>query len=937
MDNDQFFFSLRWKLAILFGTVFLVLHSIFSYVAYLDEIDNFALDRKKIQSGHINIVNTLTEESFVVLEQFAELLPLIGDLPIRQARIEHPIFKHLDENWSQWQLSWDMESIVFFDKNKARIKSWGSPQIMPDATVDQVLSNETPRHEIFCSESCFLQVMIPVIGKSEIIGAFSVMRSFADVMIKYKNETHSDIGLIVADKAEPATIEKTRWPYKLSGLTLSEKNLPVYDHLSKKYALTELLAGSKTLHLGDSVIEVRVVPIQQNPENNPPYYLFIDDISSEVRSLNENLKQVWINGVISLTASLILLTLVIHLSLRRVGRLAKALPLLSKNQYDRFRTQIVNKDSYTSGNDELDTLNHTALTLDDQIEYLEREVLSKTHKLLEKSRELASERDFIQQLIETAPIIIITQKLNGMILSINQAGIDGFEAETHAIIGKVFDLFLPESDWEHLKKLNQLRAGSIVDRIQIDGPLVTESGRQRDISWLHKLFKTNGTKDDAVILTLGVDNSQRKMYEQKILSMVTKDNLTGLSNRKKFQEELAAMLASAQRYGYKVALFYLNLDQFKIVNSNSGYEAGDKLLALVANVLKDITRTTDILSRVDGDEFTLVVPHVDLTGIKSIAEKINQEFKNLAFTFAGKSYELSASMGIAIYPEHGLTVNELFGNADTAMAQAKASGSGNYQFFSPDSEYRNKLNRMLYWRRILEDAIARDKFILLYQPILQIGTNTISHYECLLRLQQDDGQLVMPGDFIGHAEEIGLIGKIDRLVLKKAVHKLVEFKRLGKQYKLAINLSGRLFNDTAIFDDISRLLDIREIDPKQLIFEITETAAVSNFAAAEEWILQIKALGCQLALDDFGVGFSSFYYLKHFPVDYVKIDGSFIRNINKSDDDRVFVKALSGVAHTFGKKTVAEFVENEEVLAVLKEFEVDYAQGYYIGKPERLD
>ncbi|MGR9037061.1 MAG: diguanylate cyclase domain-containing protein, partial [Gammaproteobacteria bacterium] len=357
-----------------------------------------------------------------------------------------------------------------------------------------------------------------------------------------------------------------------------------------------------------------------------------------------------------------------------MARLSKSLPLLSKNQYDRFRKQIVSKNAQLYGYDELDLLNLTALTLTDQLEYLEHEVRSNTLKLLEKSQELAKERDFIKQLIEAAPIIIITQKLNGMILSINQAGLDGFETDSQSIIGKVFDLFLPETDWEHLKKINQLRTGIISDRIKIDGALVTESGRRKDISWLHKLFKSDSSEDEAVILTLGVDNSERKMYEQKILSMVTKDYLTGLCNRKKFKEELANALASAHRYGYKIALFCLDLDHFKQVNNISGHEAGDKLLALVANVLKDIMRTTDVLSRVDGDEFAMIVYHAELKGVRSIADKICKEFRNRAFNFAGKNYRLSASIGIAIYPEHGLTVNELFANADLAMYQAKTAG-----------------------------------------------------------------------------------------------------------------------------------------------------------------------------------------------------------------------------------------------------------------------
>lgn len=935
MVNERYFFSLRWKLAILSGTVFLVLHTIFSYVSYLDAIDNFELDRKNIQSSHINIVNSLTEDSFLVMEQFAELLPLIGNLQLHQKKVQHHLFTHLDENWSRWQLSWDMESIVFFDKQASPIKSWGSPNALSDATILQVLQTETPAHQLFCSGSCFLQVVIPVIGDAETIGAFSVIRSFADVIIKYKRGTNSDIGLLVADQTRTVGNLYNPWPLKLSGLTLYEKNMPIYQYISKKYSLAELLSQSRTISLNGSVFEVRIVPVQHNTEMNRPFFLLIDDITSDVRKLNDDLKQVWAYGVISLAASLTLLTLVIHFSLRRVAKLSMALPLLSQNQYDQFRNQIFNKDSFISGYDELDRLNQTALALTDQLEFLEREVRSNTLKLLEKSQELASERDFIRQLIEAAPIIIMTQKLNGMILTVNHAGIDELESDSHSIIGKVFDLFLPESDWEHLKKLNLLRTGMIADQIQIDGMLVTETGRQRDISWLHKLFNYGGASDEAVILTLGVDNSERKMYEQKILSMATKDNLTGLSNRKKCQEELGTLLATAQRYGFKVALLDLDLDQFKVVNTTNNHEAGDKMLALVANSLREIMRTTDILSRVDGDEFAVVMSHAEIKGVKAIAEKINQKLKDLSFSFTDKNFELSASIGIAIYPDHGLTVNELFTNANIAMFQAKTSGMGKYQLFSPDYDYQIKLNRMLYWRQILENAIARDKLILFYQPILHIKSNVISHYECLVRLQRDDGQLIMPGDFIGHAEELGLIGKIDRLVLKKATQKLVEFKRQGKDYKLAINLSGRLFNDTTIFDDISRLLDNPEVDPEKIIFEITESDAVSNFAAAELLIVKIKALGCILALDDFGVGFSSFFYLKHFPVDYVKIDGSFIRKINKSDDDKMFVKALSGVAHAFGKKTVAEFVENEQILDILREFKIDFAQGYYIGKPEQ--
>jgi EAL domain-containing protein (putative c-di-GMP-specific phosphodiesterase class I) len=195
----------------------------------------------------------------------------------------------------------------------------------------------------------------------------------------------------------------------------------------------------------------------------------------------------------------------------------------------------------------------------------------------------------------------------------------------------------------------------------------------------------------------------------------------------------------------------------------------------------------------------------------------------------------------------------------------------------------------------------------------------------------------MPVDFIHYAEELGLAGRIDRLVLKKVVQKHIDLNHQGKDYKLTINLSGRLFNDVTIFDDISWLIKDRDVDPGKIIFEIAETAIVSNFAAADRLIAQINELGCLIAFDNFGVGFSSVYYLNRFPIAYVKIDGSFIRKIDKSDDDKVFVKALSGVAQAYGKKTVAESVESEAALEILKEIGIDFVQGYYIGDPAPLD
>jgi len=934
MNIKGIFFSLRWKLAILFGSVFLILHSVFSYFSYLDAIDNFEIERRKIQNNHINIVKALTEDSFLMLEEFGELLSLI-DLLSSYDKSRYQALSVVDETISKWQFSWDMENVTFFDKQARPVKSWGSQQVAANSVVEQVLRNEEPAHQIFCPHTCFQQTVTPVMIGSETTGAFSVIRSFADVIIKYKKATHSDIGLLITDEAT----DEHQWPYKLSGMTLPEKNIPVVDYISRNFTIDELLDHSKTIKLDNSIFEVRVFPVPKEAENGAtgsPFFLFVDDITADFRGFNEDLKHLWFQSIISFLVSLILLMVVLHLSLRRVTQLAQALPLLSRNQYEEFKKQIAIKTiSNFLGHDELDKLNSTALTLSDQLEHLEREVRVNTLKLLEKSQALGKERDFIRQLVEVAPIIIITQKLNGMILTINQAGVDEFEADSRSIIGKVFDAFVPESDKEHLNKLNQLRTGERSGRFQVDGLLLTESGKLLNISWLHTFLKSNDDNNEAVILTLGVDISACKIAEEKSLRLSTHDYLTGLNNRRKFQEELTSALALAQRYDYQVALIYMGLDQCKVVNDSSDFDVDDQILVCIAGELRNTLRSTDLLFRIEGGEFALVMPYGDSEDIECIAKKINKILMGLSFDFVEKSYELSASLGIAIFPQHGITPGELLANANLAMCQAKALGKGRYHIFSPDFDYSIKLNRMLNWRETLEDAIANDKFVLFYQPILNIKTNAISHFECLVQLRQDDEQLIMAADFIERAEELGLSGQIDRLVLKKVVQKHIEYERQGQDYKLMVNLSGQSLNDPMFFDDISRLLSMPGVNPARIIFEITETTVFSNFAATKILIDRIKALGPVFALDKFGADFSSFYYLRHFPIDYVKIDGSFIRQIDKREDDKIFVKALAGVAHTFGKEIVAEFTENEAILTILKEFGIDYAQGYYIGRPQR--
>lgn len=930
MNKKGFFFSLKWKISLLIGGIFLLLHSIFSYLVYLDAKGDLSRSRQSIQRRHENIAQVLSQDSFLLLEQLAELFSA-STTPQKIALAQ--VRSTLDKRWRQWQFIGGLENAVLYDAQGGLLKQWGS-SLKPDAsTVLQTLSNESPNHQILCPDACFQFVLVPVMADAELIGSLGVSRSFADTIIKYQQVTESDLGILV--KANQAT---ATGQYKISALTRDQDNRAFIKQALQQYSIAQLIEQKQRIKYQEKTTEIGVFPIKLGQVNSDsPLLIAIDDISDELRLLDAHIQKVWLAGILGLILSLLFLLTVVIVSLRRVTRLSSALPLLAQQRFDHFKQSFVGLPQLLASHDELDILNDAAMTLSEQLESLAHGIKKSMQELAERGLELTAERDFVRQLFDVAPILVLTQDADGRILSINQAGTEGFLLGESRIIGTVFDDFIPKTETEHIAQLKKIRNGRREQHCKIDGILRGNSNQKRHISWIHSLIKPHKNQTENVTLSLGVDISERKYAEMRMLRMATIDTLSGLGNRNNFQTELLRELFAAKRYNTQLALLYLDLDQFKVVNDTSGHEAGDKLLNLVARTLKKAMRATDILSRIGGDEFTIIMPNTDATGTAKVANKINARLAALVFAAGQVSYKISASIGVAIHPQHGKESHELLSNADLAMYHAKKLGGGQYHLFSLENDYQAQLTHKLHWKGVLEDALKNDRLFLLYQPILDVKTEKISHYECLSRIKSATGEILMPGNFIPVAEELGLIGKIDQRVLSKAIEQYLILKQQGNNSKLAVNLSGYSFNDAAVFDGIAHALSVHGVEPEQFIFEITETAAVSNFTAAQTLIEKIKALGCELALDDFGMGFSSFYYLKHLPVDYVKIDGSFIQQLDQNSTDKVLVKALTDVSQALGKKTIAEFVVNKRIMDVLTEFGIDYAQGYYIGKPAQID
>lgn len=436
------------------------------------------------------------------------------------------------------------------------------------------------------------------------------------------------------------------------------------------------------------------------------------------------------------------------------------------------------------------------------------------------------------------------------------------------------------------------------------------------------------------LLGIGRDITARRNLESSLRYLADHDPLTRLLNRRCFEEELSRCLQAADGEHGGGAVLLIDLDNFKYINDSIGHSVGDAILIQMADLLRGMLSEDNLLARLGGDEFAVFVRGADAGEAQRIAERALSQIQNRMMMVAGQPVGLSASIGIALHPSHGLTAQDLIAAADVAMYQAKEAGRNRCALYVLEDGRRGRMQEKLTWLARIRSALEQDRFLLCLQPILDFRRSQVSRYEVLLRLVGEGGEIISPGAFLEVAEQFGLIRDIDLLVIQKAIRLLEGLGSLCPDLVLEVNLSGKSITDPAFLDLIRRETAARSIDPARLIFEVTETAAVANLDDARRFLEGLKSLGCGCGLDDFGIGFSSFNYLKHLPVDYLKMDGAFIRNLAQSAVDRHLVKAMVEVAHALGKETIAEFVGDEATLRLLREMGVDYAQGYYVGKPQ---
>ena len=937
----RFFFSLKWKAVLLLSLILVAVNVSLVTLGVIRLEGQFQRQRALSAERRIREFRALVERSFSSLERIGPLIMEGSEDWFSLPSSEGRLMRQLTGRAAALEIDWDITTLLFMDAGGKVHYSQGYAGDDPavQEMLHKALETETVGKLMRCTTECRQLVAVPLLLQGRVAGVLLLGRTMAETVSTFRSISGSDLAIVTSGRPVRGPGKDARWlpgwNRRLVLVSSPERLVPALRFISERIGLPRLADGRPyRFDFGGNSLEVLRIPADRQPWNEGNDFLVISDITTETAYIRKARRQSIGIGVAGLLLSELLLLFLLWAPMNRLKRLASALPRLAGGETVQVRSEL-DSDTKQWLEDEIDVALDAAMSLASRLEALDRKVQSRTENLLQRSKALARERDFVAGLLNSAPVVILTQDADGYLRSLNLEGQRVTGRDVTAIGRERFsDLLDPASRSEELDhNLALLRQGSI-GSYRHESRVLVPDGRRRSVSWVHSRLIGPDSADAVRVLSVGLDTTEQEEAERNLAWLADHDPLTELINRRRFQVDFQQILALNQRYQHQGALFFFDLDQFKYINDTSGHQAGDAMLRVVANALRRVIRDSDILARLGGDEFALVVPETDADGAIRLANRILEALSEIELPVRGRSHRISASIGIALFPDHGSNVQDLMANADLAMYQAKDVGRGRWHLFSWGEKRREQLSEEVRWKQRIEQGLQQESLFLEFQPIMRIADSHVSYYECLLRMRNEDGSVSMPGSFIPVAERSGLIHRIDRYVLRHVIATLRATD--PARVSLSLNLSGRVVGDPELLPLLRTLLQESGVDPARLLIEITETAALADIQSAERLLGNIRQLGCRTALDDFGVGFSSFFYLKELPVDVVKIDGSFIQHLARSGDDRIIVKAMAEVARGLGKKTVAEFVEDGASLRMLGELRVDFAQGYFVGRPGPL-
>ena len=542
------------------------------------------------------------------------------------------------------------------------------------------------------------------------------------------------------------------------------------------------------------------------------------------------------------------------------------------------------------------------------------------------SRSYRDSEERFRALNELLPaLVLLARSDDGSIMYANQAARDRLGADVEQV--DLVDIF---EDPALRLRLGAGQAGALSNT---EALLRSVNG---DRFWTSVSISEVSVGGQAKLLMVASDISEQRQLTELLTYQASHDALTELFNRREFERQVEHALSTLAAGGPPAALLYIDLDQFKLINDTSGHIAGDQLLTQLAEVMRDQLRGADVLARLGGDEFGVLAPGSHREGAMLLAERLRARIDAFEFVWEQRNYAISASIGVVMVEDPDSTLKDVFALADTACYMAKESGRNRVHLFSAHDDATSRRRGEMEWANRLRGVVEEGRLLLYYQELHPLDHSVRpGHIELLLRLREESGELVMPGAFLPAAERFGLMPLIDRWVIETALANFNRLHETGAALSLcAINLSGASIDDESFAERIVGWLHDWQVEPSRVCFEVTETFAVRNMATTVRFIERLREAGCRIALDDFGAGMSSFGYLKNLPIDMIKIDGSFIRDMATDPMSLAIVRAIADIGHQRGLEVIAEWVPDQDTVAALREIGVDFAQGFALHHPE---
>jgi diguanylate cyclase (GGDEF)-like protein len=898
------------------------------------QLSLFDNDVTTAYESHRTLLAELFSNSFGELSQFSQLIVsnIFTDVNSQGVINSDTINQSLTKDWLMLNVNIGLDYIAIYDADKSLLTELSEQSLAEDIdfreTVIVNISSEAtsvgPANYIYCKQVCYIINVEPFVDEAGATKFIAVAQNMIQLVQVFSVLSGSELAILV--ERGQAISGRTIEPWGLDAYAISnfELTYPTLKAFAAKHDSPE--NPDSNLYFVDNTpyIVKRITLNEISSQGGSSVFVAITDHSDNRQAMIENIQRGVLFGLLGLIITEAILLLSISGAIRKLANISSALYLLPQQKFLEAQKLVDHIPSALS--DELSLLQESTFNVTQDLQQLHLELQEKNKFLTEQVSALSRSRAFLTRLFDNSHIFVVTQKKDGAIVSSNRKFFELHENQPDNFTEIIYSNAVLHDHQDQLQNLINKK----IDVFQQQMSLVDKNRKNFIITWTHSLVEDE--KGNEIVLSTGMDQTKEKTAENNLRWMANHDSLTGIGNRRSFNSFLETLLKN----NAKGALVFIDVNRFKQINDIYGHGAGDLVLMSIAKKLQAGIRASDKISRFAGDEFTAILPDISSNDLTQYLARLTSELSSTVELENGAILSYTVSIGAALFPQHGSDLESLVVNADMAMYHAKEKGLGYWHIFdhTDDRVIQIKHDNSLLVQ--LKKGIECKRFNVVYQPIMDIQSGKVSHYEALLRMNDEAGKPISPSIFIPLAEKSGEIRAIDSWVIDRTVADLKVLLSSGLKAGFAINVSAPTLQSGDFVDLVINSIEHYDVPPNLIIIELTETSYIENFQQVLQNLKKVTNIGVRVALDDFGVGFSSFTYLKKLPLTFVKLDGSYIKNIVRNTDDQVFVKSLSAMINAFGMYTVAEFVEDAETLELLASLGVSHAQGYHLGRPEAL-